>query len=135
MSAPRLHPRREERASILLVDADASLRTIASLHLSPAGLRLVEAAGDAEALELARGDGVAAIVARVDGPRVDARGLLERLRAADEPGASAVPVLLVSANGSPELAALCARLPPARVLAAPVTGPRLVATLEALLKR
>jgi CheY-like chemotaxis protein len=134
VSAPERHARRGERRRVLLVGADAALRTVASLHLTPRGLDLIEASDEAAALELAQ-LALSAVVARADRPRVDVTAFLERLRAAEDARVRDLPVVLVAATRSTELEALCARLPPARLLAAPVTGPRLVATIDALLER
>jgi CheY-like chemotaxis protein len=126
---------RRERRSILFVGADAALRTVANLHLQPAGLDVLESPDEDSALELAGRGGIDAVVARAQGHRLGGATILERLRASEDARVRDLPVLLVSGARSAELAALCARLPPARAVAAPITGPRLVAALEALLRR
>ena len=127
---------RDERLAVLLVDADAPLRTVAKLHLAAEpGLEVVEAADERAALEIVRARPIGVVVGRLHGPRFRGSEFLVRLRAGDDPRLRALPVLLVTGARSEEVERLCRRLAPACSVSAPVTGPRLAEAVRRLAGR
>jgi PAS domain S-box-containing protein len=87
-------------ATVLLVDDRAINREVARATLDVGGHRVVEATHATEALNLAGGDPPDIVVADVLMPGMDGYELLRLLRA--NPRTADIPVLLYSANYSPE---------------------------------
>jgi CheY-like chemotaxis protein len=116
---------------ILIVDADPTLRTIATLHLGE-DVDLAEAADPDAALEVLREGRIDAVLCALHGSRTDGAHCLRKLRSDLDTALQSVPVLLVVDERTPEIDALCDEHAPAIALEAPVTGPRLAAAVRAL---
>jgi CheY-like chemotaxis protein len=114
--------------SILLVDPGPTLRTVARLHLTGARFDVAEvASADAALAAIGR--------RRVDlaiAPARCGQPLLAELRKHADERVRALPLLLVSEAPGGRAAARAGE-PGVRVLAAPVTGPRLFAAVDELL--
>jgi CheY-like chemotaxis protein len=101
-------------ACVLVVDDDANIRRMIIAALKRDGYSFVEAANGREALDAMRRDKPAAVVLDLMMPIASGWDVL-RERAAD-PELMAIPVIVVSASRSPELAmamdkGICAFLP------------------------
>jgi two-component system response regulator (stage 0 sporulation protein F) len=106
---------RAGRASVLVVDDDASIRRmmIAALKRSD-DYEFLEAGNGREALELMRSDRPSAVVLDLMMPIMSGFDVLQE-RATD-PALRSIPVIIVSANRAPEIASavdkgICAFLP------------------------
>jgi CheY-like chemotaxis protein len=113
---------------LLLIDPGPTLRTVVRLHLAPAGYEVAEVPGAPDALGALRAGTAELAIARAS----EGLSFAEALRRADDPRLRDVPVLLI-ANPGGEAALARARELGARVLIAPVTGPRLAAAVAAML--
>ena len=110
-SIPRLV---QEDVCVLVVDDDPNIRHLIIAALKREGYRFVEAANGREALDAMRRDPPAAVVLDLMMPIVSGWDVL-RERAGD-PDLVKIPVIVVSASRSPEIAAamdkrICAFLP------------------------
>jgi CheY-like chemotaxis protein len=84
----------EAPATILVIDDDASSRRIVGSHLAREGYRVLYAGSGAEALEMAHRERPDAITLDIMMPQVDGWTVLRALK--EDPGLSAIPVVLVS---------------------------------------
>ena len=104
----------QEDVCVLVVDDDPNIRHLIIAALKREGYRFVEAANGREALDAMRRDPPAAVVLDLMMPIVSGWDVL-RERAGD-PDLVKIPVIVVSASRSPEIAAamdkgICAFLP------------------------
>ena len=83
----------KSQSTILLVDADASMRKYLRLFLVSKGYGLLEAATGLDALTLSQGRNLDLILADLDLPDMQGRDLLRQIREL-----SNIPVLILSAN-------------------------------------
>jgi DNA-binding response OmpR family regulator len=119
---------------VLLVGAPPTLRTVARLHLgAAAGMEVVEAVGDDDAFDLVQRRRVDLAVCAARGNPDERCSWVRRLREAPEPQVRSVPVLMVAERRDRALEAWCGTVGRTAVVVAPVTGPRLVAAVRALL--
>jgi DNA-binding response OmpR family regulator len=86
-------------ATVLLVEDDAEVMFAARMLLETAGYVVIEASGGEEALELADEESLDAILLDLRMPGLDGWAVLETLRA-NRPS-SRLPVIILSAHGSP----------------------------------
>jgi CheY-like chemotaxis protein len=110
------------------VDPGPTLRTIAQLHLAGTGFEIAEAPTVPAALAAVRRRTADLVVVAL-APGLE---LLEALRQDADEGLRALPVVLTSPSPSAPSHARAEEFG-ARLLAAPVTGPRLAATVSDLL--
>jgi two-component system chemotaxis response regulator CheY len=86
-------------ATILLVEDEVEIRTLARLQLESDGYSVSEAADGVEALALLHGVEPDVILLDLDMPRMNGLSFLERLRAGER---APVPVVVFSADDTPD---------------------------------
>ncbi|MGC4119894.1 MAG: response regulator [Myxococcales bacterium] len=91
-----------QRARVLVVDDMLTTRALHRSALESAGLEVVLAADGEEAWQALSRESFDVLVSDVQMPRLDGFGLTARVRRDPDPTLSALPVVLVTALGSPE---------------------------------
>ncbi|MHB0875114.1 MAG: response regulator [Anaerolineae bacterium] len=97
-----LHWRRFEEPSVLIVDDNPGMLRLFARYLSGHGYRVVSTSDGAEAVSLARENGVRLVIVDVMMREMDGWAVLQQLKA--EPQTQEVPVLICSVVNEPELA-------------------------------
>jgi signal transduction histidine kinase/CheY-like chemotaxis protein/streptogramin lyase len=124
--------RAREGQRVLVVEDDNVIREVLVTTLAAAGIDASGASNGLEALVLLGDADVAAVILDLDLPGLDGFGILAWIRSRD--GAAArLPVLALTANSDPAVEARCREAGFDAFLRKPVSGERLLATLEDLL--
>ncbi|WP_339913570.1 ATP-binding protein [uncultured Brevundimonas sp.] len=118
---------------ILVVDDHAINRQVASLILTAAGCRVVQAADGMEAVDVARVERLDLILMDVRMPRMDGLAATRAIRAIVGP-AGRVPIIAVTADAMPEDVDRCLAAGMDGHLAKPVTEERLIETVRTRLQ-
>jgi two-component system chemotaxis response regulator CheY len=87
--------------TVLVVDDSASVRRQVVLALADAGFSVDEAEDGADGLEKVRNKTYAAVICDVNMPNMNGLDMLEALK--QEPAASAIPVLMLTTEGQPQM--------------------------------
>jgi DNA-binding response OmpR family regulator len=119
------HPR------VLVVDDDARARAAVARILEEEGYDATQAADGEEASSLLDAFRPDLVLTDLHMPRLDGRGLLQRVRAA----LPDTPVIVLSARGGPEALALTGRLGAAAIFRKPVEVDDLLDRIRELLAR
>jgi signal transduction histidine kinase/CheY-like chemotaxis protein len=124
--------RAREGQRVLVVEDDNVIREVLVTTLAAAGIDASGASNGLEALVLLGDADVAAVILDLDLPGLDGFGILAWIRSRD--GAAArLPVLALTANSDPAVEARCREAGFNAFLRKPVSGERLLATLDDLL--
>ncbi|MEZ5092079.1 response regulator [Nocardioides sp.] len=84
--------------TVLVVDDEPGIRDVLRAYLTDAGLRVLEAATGADALDRATAETVDLLLLDLGLPDIDGLEVLRRLRSDGDPGVSGVYVVLVTAR-------------------------------------
>jgi two-component system chemotaxis response regulator CheY len=113
--------------SVLVVDDDATLRTLLTAVFSGAGLRVLSAADGLEALDILDGDSVDIVVTDGQMPGMDGAQLVAALRA--RPDTAEIPVLLCTGSCLGDVVATAETAGVTRVLPKPMRPKELLAAV------
>ncbi len=123
------HRARVRTLSVLVADDHAANRMVIQRLLQKAGHRVVCVDGGAEALELLATTDYDAVIVDLHMPEVSGLDLLKQLRVMEAIGGRRTPVLVFSADVTPESIQACERAGARAFLAKPVSTTRLLDTL------
>lgn len=118
--------------TVLLVEDEPDVRLATRLLLEGAGYAVVEASGAEEALDQVENTTVDAVFLDLRLPGVDGWGVLEKLKARS--GGSLPPVIIVSAQADPSVAARSAELGAVGYVTKPFRAVDLTQALENVLE-
>ena len=125
--------RKPEDLRVLVVDDDASIRSMLGFVLEDEGFQVLEAADGQEALDRLVDDPPDAMVLDLMMPRVDGHGVLEARRSGSL--APECRVIVLTAKSDPADAVWCWELGADEFINKPVDPERLVREVQALLRR
>jgi len=117
--------------SILLVDDSRVVREVLKVYLIGKGVELLEAVDGVEALAVIQRSTPDVVVADLYMPRLDGAELCHALRS--HPRTVGIPVVILTANFTPEAADRCLQSGAAGVLSKPIEPKRLLAEIERVL--
>ena len=117
--------------TILVVEDDANLVELLSMHLRDAGMRVEHAASGDEGLRKAQGDGIATVILDLMLPGLDGLAVCRALRRAQNP----VPILMLTARSEEMDTVLGLELGADDYMTKPFSPRELVARVKALLRR
>lgn len=116
--------------TVLLQHRRPQTRDMAAMVLSDAGYQVHLSLDGAEGLRRLATLRPDAIITGINMPQLDGFGFIEAVRRLDH--MRAVPILVLSANGSPELKTRARNIGASGWLSDPIAGPRLLATVKAV---
>jgi two-component system sensor histidine kinase RpfC len=123
------HRARVRSLSLLIADDNAANRMVVQRLLQKAGHRPICVDGGEKALELLAGADYDAVIVDLHMPGVSGLDLLKQLRVMEAGGGRRTPVLVLSADVTPDAIQACERAGARAFLAKPVSTTRLLETL------
>jgi CheY-like chemotaxis protein len=118
--------------SVLLVDDERALRTVLRTRLKLAGYEVTEAETGEDALALLEHEKPDVVLLDLRLPGIDGWEVLEQLRSSDR--LPALPVVVATAHGGPEVAGRAQALGCRAVLQKPFALRELVSTLDRIVR-
>lgn len=111
-----------ERAKVLIIDDDETMRTLVKLHLMNAGYEVLEAADAVEGGHLLLGNSPGLVICDVEMPYLDGYEFAAALRS--DPATCHIPVVMLTADD--DMAGRAHKAGAAAHLMKPITADRLV---------